>query len=98
VLGLNQFAWLRGVGVGRDVIRLETLRSKHIWRGEYRLAAQCTDAGLVKHGVLGLHLRCMPRLLGSFQLDPTHTRIGVIDLRHCLIQALAVIRRQPIQQ
>ena len=39
----------------------------------------------------------MPCLLGRFQLDPPRAGIGMVELRHRLMQALAVIRRQPIQ-
>jgi hypothetical protein len=38
------------------------------------------------------------RFLGCLHLDPTRARIGVIGLRHGPVQALAVIRGQPVQR
>ncbi len=40
----------------------------------------------------------MARLLGRLQLDPARAGVGMVELRDRLMQALAVIRGQLIQQ
>ena len=98
VFRLDRLAWLRGIGLGRNVVRQEAFRHERVRRGEHRLAPQRADAGLVQHGLLGLDLAGMARLLGRLQLDPACHRVGMVDPRHRLVQALAVVCRQLVQQ
>jgi hypothetical protein len=79
-------------------MRQEAFRRELVRRGEHRLAAQAADAGPVQHGFLGIYLRCVACLLGCLQLDPARRRVGMVDLRHRLVQALAVFGREPVQQ
>ena len=47
---------------------------------------------------LDANLRGVARFLGRLQLHTPRYRIGMVDGRHCVMQALAFVRRQPIQQ
>ncbi len=98
MLRLDRLARLRVINVGVDIARLEPQRRKDIWRGEHRLATQLADAGLMQQGLVGANPGCVALLLCSLQFHPAGDGVRVVDLRHRLVQALAVLRRQLLQQ
>ncbi len=79
--------------VGDNVFRRE-----NIWCGEHRAAAQFSNASRVQQRFFARDLCRIAVALGSLEFLPAQHRIGVINLGHSLMQALAILLGQAIKQ
>ncbi len=98
VLRLTRLLHRRLLVRRRNVEWLKGLRRKHVGRRHHRTAAQCTNAGLIEHGVVLARALGLSSAGQRLDLKTPCRRIGIADVRERTMQPFPFVRSQVVEQ